>query len=75
MPWFFQESEYLIDHRTHSKNKSNLLLHYTNRENPVMSATQEYITWSQELSVGIRELDEQHKILIGLINQLYKKLS
>lgn len=40
-----------------------------------MSATQEYITWSQELSVGIRELDEQHKILIGLINQLYKKLS
>lgn len=38
-----------------------------------MSTTQEYIPWSQELSVGIRELDEQHKILIGLINQLYNE--
>ncbi|MCB1825037.1 MAG: hemerythrin family protein [Candidatus Competibacteraceae bacterium] len=38
-----------------------------------MSTTQEYITWSKELSVGIQELDEQHKILIGLINQLYNE--
>ena len=38
-----------------------------------MSTTQEYIPWSQELSVGIRELDEQHKILIRLINQLYNE--
>lgn len=38
-----------------------------------MSTTQEYITWSQELSVGIQELDEQHKILVALINQLYNK--
>ena len=38
-----------------------------------MSTTQEYIPWSQELSVGIRELDKQHKILTRLINQLYNE--
>lgn len=32
---------------------------------------QEYIPWSDDLSVGLQEIDEQHKILIRLINRLY----
>jgi hemerythrin len=28
------------------------------------------ITWTNSLSVGITKIDEQHKILIGLINEL-----
>jgi hemerythrin len=28
------------------------------------------IKWSNELSVGIQEIDEQHKVLIGLLNDL-----
>ena len=31
----------------------------------------EYIPWSDDLSVGLQEIDEQHKILIHLINRLY----
>jgi len=31
----------------------------------------EFITWSGELSVGIEEIDEQHKVLIGLINRMH----
>lgn len=38
-----------------------------------MSTTQEYIPWTDEISVGIQEIDEQHKILIGLINRLYNE--
>lgn len=30
-----------------------------------------FITWSDELSVGIEEIDEQHKILIGLLNRMH----
>ncbi len=29
------------------------------------------IEWTDELSVGIQEIDEQHKILVNLINELY----
>jgi len=29
------------------------------------------LTWNDRLSVGIREMDEQHKILVELTNQLY----
>ena len=29
------------------------------------------ITWSQSLSVGVKQCDEQHKVLIGLINDLH----
>lgn len=35
-----------------------------------MNETEEYMPWSQELSVGLQEIDEQHKILVGLINRL-----
>lgn len=38
-----------------------------------MSDLQEYVSWSPELSVGIQELDEQHKILVALVNRLYNE--
>ena len=34
----------------------------------------QYIEWTPELSVGIEEIDEQHKILVGLINRLYESI-
>jgi len=34
----------------------------------------EFITWSDELSVGIEEIDEQHKVLIRLINQMHEAI-
>lgn len=35
----------------------------------------EFIEWNEnELSVGIQEIDEQHKILIRLINSLYQSV-
>ncbi len=30
-----------------------------------------FIEWSDELSVGIEEIDEQHKILVGLVNKMH----
>jgi len=33
----------------------------------------EFISWSDELSVGLQEIDEQHKILINLINRLFNE--
>lgn len=30
-----------------------------------------FIQWSDEMSVGIEELDEHHKVLVNLINDLY----
>lgn len=29
------------------------------------------VSWSDDLSVGVQEIDEQHKVLIGLLNQLH----
>jgi hemerythrin len=31
----------------------------------------EFIPWSDELSVGIEEIDEQHKVLVGLVNRMH----
>ncbi|WP_281646264.1 bacteriohemerythrin [Parendozoicomonas sp. Alg238-R29] len=31
----------------------------------------ELITWTDEFSVGIQEIDEQHKTLVDLLNNLY----
>jgi hemerythrin len=33
--------------------------------------TKNLIDWTNDLSVGIEEIDEQHKILFNLINRLY----
>jgi hemerythrin len=30
-----------------------------------------FVEWSDDLSVGIQEIDEQHKILVNLINRLF----
>jgi len=30
-----------------------------------------FLQWSEEISVGVEELDEQHKLLISLINDLH----
>jgi len=32
------------------------------------------IEWNEELSVGIQEVDEQHKILVDLLNRLYEAI-
>ncbi|MDP7287788.1 MAG: bacteriohemerythrin [Phycisphaerae bacterium] len=32
----------------------------------------EQIVWTEEFSVGVEKLDEQHKILIGMINKLIR---
>lgn len=29
------------------------------------------VVWNEELSVGIQEIDEQHKVLVALLNQLH----
>lgn len=36
-----------------------------------MKKVRNLVEWSEELSVGIQEIDEQHKILVDLLNQLY----
>lgn len=33
-----------------------------------------YITWDKNLLINIKEIDEQHKNLIGLINDFHKQL-
>lgn len=32
---------------------------------------QPFVRWSAELSVGIEEIDAQHKVLVGLLNELH----
>jgi len=34
-------------------------------------ASDKLMTWSNDLSVGVRLIDEQHKVLLGLINELH----
>jgi hemerythrin-like metal-binding protein len=35
----------------------------------------EVISWKEELSVGVKEIDEQHKQLIKLLNELFSAMS
>lgn len=39
----------------------------------ILETSPEFLAWSDELSVGIQEIDEQHKILAGLTNCLFKE--
>lgn len=32
------------------------------------------VDWTDDLSVGLQEIDEQHKILVGLVNRLYEAI-
>jgi hemerythrin len=32
------------------------------------------IEWTDELSVGIQEIDEQHKVLVGLVNEMHRAI-
>ena len=32
---------------------------------------EKFISWNDKISVGIQEIDEQHKRLVALINNLY----
>ncbi len=36
-----------------------------------VTSSDQLMTWTDELSVGIRLIDEQHKMLLGLINELH----
>jgi hemerythrin len=36
--------------------------------------TMAYMNWNDDLSVGVREIDEQHRKLIGMVNAFYEKL-
>jgi hemerythrin len=36
-----------------------------------MTTIKHFVEWSDELSVGIEEIDAQHKILVNLINRLF----
>jgi len=33
-----------------------------------------FINWNDELSVGVSSIDEEHKKLIGLINDFYRDI-
>jgi methyl-accepting chemotaxis protein/hemerythrin len=36
-----------------------------------VTSSEQLMTWTDDLSVGIRLIDEQHKVLLGLINELH----
>jgi hemerythrin len=33
-----------------------------------------FVEWSDELSVGVEEIDEQHKVLVGLVNEMHEAI-
>ena len=33
-----------------------------------------FVEWTDELSVGIEEIDEQHKVLAGLVNEMHEAI-
>lgn len=39
----------------------------------ILEPSHEFLAWSSDLSVGIQEIDEQHKILAGLTNCLFRE--
>ena len=39
-----------------------------------MATESQLFTWSDDFSVGIQEVDEQHKVLVSLLNQLHEAI-
>lgn len=39
-----------------------------------MGASEDLVIWSDELSVGIEEIDSQHKVLVDLLNELHRAI-
>lgn len=39
-----------------------------------MGKVKTFIEWTEDLSVGVQEIDEQHKVLVGLLNKLYEAI-
>ncbi len=37
-------------------------------------ATAQLLQWSESLNIGIREIDEQHKALIAMVNELHQAI-
>jgi hemerythrin len=33
-----------------------------------------FVEWSDDLSVGIEEIDDQHKVLVGLVNEMHEAI-
>lgn len=33
-----------------------------------------FVEWSNELSTGIEEIDDQHKVLVGLLNEIHEAI-
>ncbi len=33
-----------------------------------------FVAWSEQLSVGIEEIDEQHKVLVSLVNRMHEAI-
>lgn len=44
------------------------------REDSEEKKIPDFIVWNKDLVLGIDEIDRQHKILVGLINRLYKSI-
>lgn len=39
-----------------------------------VNTTEDLVQWSDELSVGIEEIDNQHRILVDLLNELHRAI-
>lgn len=40
-----------------------------------MSKKEDFVQWNDTLSVGIEEIDEQHKVLVSLLNEMHDAIS
>jgi len=45
------------------------------RRNPQEGSSMSMVQWSEEYSVEIQEIDEQHKCIVSYINELYEALA